>query len=77
MRKATKLFVIVGIIIVAIILFGLNMGLRESSGHKTPGPLGIVIVVGVIAAIGAVSKYKPDEEKKEDVTADSQTLDKR
>ncbi|HMT75148.1 MAG TPA: hypothetical protein PKA77_13835 [Chitinophagaceae bacterium] len=77
MRTATKTVVIVGIIIVGLILMGLNMGLRESSGHKTPGPLGIVLVVGIIAAIRAVSKYKPEEETKKDVTADSQTLDKR
>lgn len=64
-----KIIVIIGIILVAtLISMAMNGG---NSNSKAP----IFVVVGSIAAIGAVWKYKPDTKK--ETTADNQELDKR
>ena len=63
-----KIVVIFGIILLATLLgIAINGG---KSNSRTP----IIILVGAMAAIGAVWKYKPDKE--EETSADKQELDK-
>lgn len=63
-----KFIVIVGILFAATLFsVAINGG---NSNSKAP----LFVVVGVVAAIGAVSKYKPESSK--DSSADKQELDK-
>lgn len=68
------------ILIVVVFLIGavLITVIGQATGHtKGGGPIGIVIMFGIIAAIRAIWKYKPESEQKKDTTADNQSLDKR
>lgn len=62
MNKATKIIVIIGFLIVFFLIFGLIVGSRESSGHSTPGMLGLIVFVGLIAGIRAIWKYDPKKQ---------------
>ena len=48
---------------------------RQESGYKTPGLLSLVLLFGVIAAVRAVFKHKPEDDKKND-NNDKYKLDK-
>lgn len=68
------------ILIIVVFLIGavLITVIGQATGHtKGGGPIGIVIMFGIIAAIRAIWKYKPESEQKKDTTADNQSLDKR
>lgn len=69
-----KIILIVVVFLIGAILISV---IGQSTGHtKGGGPIGIVIMFGVIAAIRAIWKYKPESEQKKDITADNQSLDK-
>lgn len=69
MRTSLKVIVIAGIIILtSLIGIALNGG---NGNNKAP----IFVLAGAIAAIRAVWKYKPTEEK--DTSVDLQQLDKK
>ena len=70
-----KVVLIVGIFMV----FGL-ITVALKGGDNRPGvggPIGIVLMFGMIAAVRAIWKYKPEKDSKKDTTADNQSLDKR
>lgn len=75
MRTLSK----VGLTIVAVLIGGLIItALNESQGTKHGGgPIGIIFAMGMIAAITAIWKWKPDNEKKDNKPNDNQQLDKR
>ncbi len=69
MRTSIKIIVIIGILIVSS-LIGMAI-----NGGKSNSRAPMFVVVGAIAAIGAVWKYNPDAKK--DASADKQELDKK
>lgn len=72
MRTVTKLLVSIGIFLIGGLFITL---IGEATGRtKGGGPIGIVIMFGIIAAIRAVWKYKPEDESKTNV--DEQKLNK-
>lgn len=75
MRTLSK----VGLTIVAVLIGGLIItALNEAQGTKHGGgPIGIIFAMGMIAAITAIWKWKPDSEKKDNKPNDNQQLDKR
>ena len=67
------------ILIIVVFFIGalLITVIGQATGHtKGGGPIGIIIMFGIIAAIRAIWKYKPESEQKNDTTADNQSLDK-
>lgn len=75
MKSLTKIVTI----IVVFLIGGLFITLiGEATGHtKGGGPIGIIMLLGIIAAIRAIWKYNPEDENKKDSSADNQQLDKR
>ena len=74
MTTFTKVILIIGIFFV----FGL-ISVALKGGENRPGvggPVGIILLIGVIAAIRAIWKYKPESEQKKETSADNQSLDK-
>lgn len=75
MRTLTKIVLIV----IIFLLFGLITVVLKG-GENRPGvggPVGIILMFGVIAAIRAIWKYNPEKEQAKTTEADNQTLDKR
>lgn len=72
MNKTAKVLVTICIIFVFFILFAVLVGTRESSGHRTPGFLGIILFAAVYGAIRTVWK----SDKKDDNNSDSSMLQK-
>jgi hypothetical protein len=75
MRTFTKIVLIV----VIFMVFGL-ITVALKGGENRPGvggPVGIILMFGVLAAIRAIWKYNPEKEQSKGTTADNQTLDKR
>lgn len=62
MKFFTKGIVIVGFIFLFLIIWAFVIMSRQSSGHITPGPLGVILIVGLVAAIRAIVKYKPKKD---------------
>jgi len=75
MSRIAKTIVIILILIIFIIIFGVINMSRQESGYKTPGLLSLVLLFGVIAAVRAVFKHKPEDDKKND-NNDKYKLDK-
>lgn len=75
MRTLSK----IGLTIVAFLIGGLIItALNEAQGTKHGGgPIGVIFAMGMIAAITAIWKWKPDSEKKDNKPNDNQQLDKR
>lgn len=72
MSKTAKILVTICIVFVFFILFGAVVGVRESSGQKTPGILGLILFAALYGAIKAVWKSK----KNDDNNSDSSMLQK-
>ena len=73
MRKVTKVIMIVGVFLIGGLFITL---IGEATGHsKGGGPIGIVIMFGIIAAVRAIWKYKPENDN-QDITSDKENLDK-
>jgi hypothetical protein len=75
MRTLTKIVLIV----VIFMVFGL-ITVALKGGQNRPGvggPIGLILMFGVLAAIRAIWKYNPEKDQNKTTTADSQTLDKR
>ena len=72
MNNIVKVLVTVVVILLAITLFAAVVGTRESSGHKTPGILGIIVFAGTFGAIKAIwkkDKKSDDDSKNKDNTS--------
>lgn len=62
MKVFAKAIVIIGIIIFFLFIWAFLLMSRQNSGHITPGPIGLILLIGLIAAIRAVIKYKPQQD---------------
>lgn len=56
MSGIAKTLVTVGVVVLAIILFAAVVGVRDESGHNTPGILGLIVFAGAFGAIKAIWK---------------------
>lgn len=56
MSKFAKILVTIGVLFVYFLLSAVAVGVRESAGYKTPGFMGIILLVAVIGAIRAIWK---------------------
>ena len=75
MRGLTKVILIIAVFLMSGLIITLIKG---ATGNQTgTGPFGFIIIIGMVAAIRAIWKYKPESEQKKDTSADNQTLDKR
>lgn len=54
MSKASKIIVTIIIVVVFLVLDVIIVGTRSDAGYSTPGPLGLIIFLGLIGAIRAV-----------------------
>ncbi len=54
MSKISKVIVTILVIVAFIIIFSVIVGIRTSSGAKTPGMIGLAALAGMIGAIKAV-----------------------
>lgn len=66
MNGFAKFLVTAGVVLLAIILFAAVVGVREQSGSKTPGILGLIIFAGAFGAIKAIWKKDDKSDKKND-----------
>ncbi len=74
MNSILKVVMIIGVFLIGGFFIAL---IGEATGHtKGGGPMGIVIMFGVIAAIRAIWKYKPEANNNRDITSDKENLDK-
>jgi len=62
MSNTSKVLVTIGIIIAFLFFFGLLTASRSSSGNSTPGVIGMILLVGMIAGIKAVWKKEKDND---------------
>ena len=62
MSKASKIIVTIVIVVVFIALFAVIVGVRGDAGYSTPGPLGLIVGLGMIGAIRAVWKKDKTED---------------
>lgn len=75
MRTVTK----IGLTFLSIMIGGLIITLlNEAQGIKRGGggPIGVIFTIGMIAAITAIWKWKPQSEQKENKPTNNQKLDK-
>lgn len=74
MRTLSK----IGLTFLAFMIGGLIIaGLNEAQGTKSGGgPIGVIFSLGMLAAITAIWKWKPDSEKKDEGKKDNNQLDK-
>ena len=77
MRTGLKIVLIIGAFMVGGLLIAL---IKEGTGRgaNSPGaggPIGLIVMIALIAGIRAIWKYNPD--KKEDNSKDNHNLDKR
>lgn len=73
MKTFSKIIMIVGVFLIGGLFITL---IGEATGRtKGGGPIGIVIMFGMIAAARAIWKYNPINNNK-DVTTDKEILDK-
>ena len=70
MSKASKIIVTIVIIVLEIVLSAIIIGVRSDAGYSTPGPLGLIVFLGMIGAIKAVWKKEKNEDnnKGNDIT---------
>ncbi|MDQ0110508.1 hypothetical protein J2T02_005660 [Chitinophaga terrae (ex Kim and Jung 2007)] len=74
MRTLSK----IGLTILAFIIGGVIIaGLNEAQGTKSGGgPIGVLFSIGLMAAITAIWKWKPESERKGNKPDNNQQLDK-
>ncbi|MBS1649222.1 MAG: hypothetical protein JSR09_05895 [Bacteroidetes bacterium] len=74
MRTLSK----IGLTIVAFMIGGLIItALNEAQGTKHGGgPIGVIFTLGMIAAITAIWKWKPENKEKDNTPTNNQQLDK-
>ena len=77
MNKFVKVLVTLGIVFLFLVLFGALVGVSGEAGQKTPGILGIILMMAAVGAIRALWK-KPKEERgnQENKRDDSSILQK-
>ena len=56
MNKLAKVLVTIGIVLVFFLLFALLNAVRQESGHRTPGFIGIILLAAAYGAIRAIWK---------------------
>lgn len=61
MNKASKIIVTIVIVVVFIVLDAIVVGMRSDAGFKTPGPIALILFLGMIGAIRAVWKKDKTE----------------
>ena len=66
MSGIAKTLVTVGVVVLAIILFAAVVGVRDESGHNTPGILGLIVFAGAFGAIKAIWKKDKESDDKND-----------
>ena len=69
MSKFTKIIVTVVVCILFFGIFAVIVGVRESSGHSTPGILGLILFAGLIGAIRAIWKKGDNSNNDNDTTS--------
>ncbi len=70
MNGFAKILVTVGVVALAVILFAVVVVVREESGYKTSGILGMVVFAAVFGAIKAIwKKDKQSDDKNENDTS--------
>ena len=62
MNKVTKILVTAIAVIIFIVLLGALIAIRESSGHRTPGMLGLILFAGLVGAIRAIWKKQSNDD---------------
>ena len=61
MSKASKIIVTIIVVVVFIVLDVIIVGTRSDAGYSTPGPLGLIVFLGMIGAIRAIWKKEKNE----------------
>ena len=56
MNKLAKVLVTIGIVLVFFFLFALLNAVRQESGHRTPGFIGVILFAAAYGAIRAIWK---------------------
>lgn len=56
MSKLAKILVTVGVLCVFFLLFAAIVGVREASGHESPGIFGLILFMALLGAIRAIWK---------------------
>lgn len=62
-----KIVLIIGLF---LILGFFQVLLKGGNGSGSGGPIGIILLVGVFAAVGAIWKYKPNTDSQKNDTKD-------
>lgn len=73
MSKTAKYLVSALVIFLFIIIFSAIAGIRSDSGNSTPGIFGLLVFAGLIGALRAIWKSKPNEDRND---SDNSTLQK-
>lgn len=68
MISFTRVIVTIIVIILFFVVFGAIVGVGESSGHSTPGILGLIVFAAMIGALRAIWR-KPKNKDKTDNTS--------
>lgn len=76
MNSFSKVLVTIVVIVLFLALFGALVGVRESSGHSTPGFLGVILLLAVIGAVKAIWKKEKNNNDKSDSNSGSSILQK-
>ena len=66
MNQLSKIIITIVAVVVFFLLFAAVVGTRESSGHSTPGILGLILFAGLIGALRAVWKKDKNNDNKDD-----------
>ncbi|MBK6450339.1 MAG: hypothetical protein KBF92_00810 [Bacteroidia bacterium] len=75
MNTLLKIILIIGVFMV-VGFFQLLLKGGDSTKSGAGGPIGIVLLFGAFAAVGAIWKYKRKDEKESTKSSDTQELDK-
>lgn len=67
MSKFAKILVTVGVIFIFLVLFGIN-GAVASEGGRTPGVIGIILLLAVIGAVKAIWKKDNNDNSGDDTS---------
>ncbi|KGE86292.1 hypothetical protein [Phaeodactylibacter xiamenensis] len=75
MRIVIKIVLMIAVFMIGIVIMA---ALKESTGRQSGsgGPLGLVLIFGMIAAFRAIWRYGKEDESKETESSDLQKLDK-
>jgi len=67
MRVLMKIVLIIGLV---MILGFFQLLLKGGNGSGSGGPIGIILIVGALAAVSAIWKYNPDKNNQKNDTTD-------